>query len=322
MKAKADRQFSVKNKSLVLTLDPSTGPRIFLLSAMLILMLVSCTRRLTAPASALDDDSVDNAYKLIWSDEFNIDGPPNEENWNYEIGFIRNEEAQYYQPENAFCENGNLIIEARREPRVNPIYDPVKTWDWKKVRDTAEYTSACLRTDNKQTFQYGRFEMRARIDTAIGLWPAFWTLGIEGEWPGCGEVDILEYYRGNFLTNVCWARKERFRPHWDSERTPISQFQDSTWADSFHVWRMDWTPRSIALYMDDILLNRTALRRTMNRYGPRVNPMQQPHFILINLAIGGLHGGDPSETSFPRRMEVDYVRVYQIPDQDTGPRTN
>ncbi|GAB4458183.1 MAG: hypothetical protein OHK0029_19110 [Armatimonadaceae bacterium] len=137
-------------------------------------------------------------WKLVWSDEFNENGRPNPRNWVYETGFVRNQEFQWYQPENARCENGFLIIEGKRERKPNPNYEAGSN-DWKKNREFAEYTAASLKTTGLHAWKFGRFEMRAQIDTRPGLWPAFWTLGVDGEWPRNGEVDIMEYYRGNCL---------------------------------------------------------------------------------------------------------------------------
>src|SRR4051812_41199328 len=96
-------------------------------------------------------------YKLVWADEFNKDGRPDSSNWNYEKGFVRNNEAQWYQSENAFCKNGYLIIEARKENRPNPNYIEGSN-DWRKNRPQINYTSSCLLTRGLQSWQYGRFE--------------------------------------------------------------------------------------------------------------------------------------------------------------------
>jgi beta-glucanase (GH16 family) len=248
--------------------------------------------------------------KLVWSDEFNENGKPNPQNWVFENGFVRNEEFQWYQPDNAFCENGFLIIEGRRERKPNPNYDPTSN-DWKKKREFIEYTSSSLKTVGLHSWQYGRFEMRARIETRPGLWPAFWTLGNEGEWPRNGEIDIMEFYRGKLLANVAWGTKTRWVAKWDSATKTIESFNDPDWSKKFHVWRMDWDKNEIKLYVDDILLNTTDLKTTINGDDGKTNPFHQPHYILVNLAIGGQNGGDPSSTPFPTRYVVDYIRVYQ-----------
>jgi len=251
-------------------------------------------------------------YMLVWSDEFDVDGRPNPENWGFEQGLVRNREAQFYQPENAWVEEGRLIIEARREQVANPRYRP-GSQDWPQVVREAEYTAASLLTRGRRSWQYGRFEMRGKIDVRSGLWPAWWTLGVNGEWPSSGEIDIMEYYRGKLLANVAWGTQRRWRARWDSQTVDIAELGGEEWANEFHVWRMDWCEDFIRLYVDDRLLNETDLSKTVNPDG--TNPFHQPHYMLLNVAIGGDNGGDPSATEFPSRFEVDWVRVWQrIPE--------
>jgi beta-glucanase (GH16 family) len=249
-------------------------------------------------------------YRLVWADEFNQDGRPDPRNWTYEQGFVRNQELQWYQPDNARCANGRLVIEGRKERIRNPGYDP-KSTSWRRNRESAQYTSACLITRGRHQWTYGRFEMRGRIDTRPGLWPAFWALGTARRWPACGEIDMMEYYRGQLLANACWASGRRLAPAWDTFKKPLDQFGDPDWSSKFHVWRMDWDQDNIKLYVDDELLNTIELTKTINPDREKSNPFHEPHYILLNLAIGGQAGGDPSKTEFPARFEVDYVRVYQ-----------
>lgn len=253
--------------------------------------------------------------KLVWSDEFDKDGRPDPNNWTYERGFVRNQELQWYQPENARCENGMLIIEGRRQRKENPRYR-ADGRDWRQNREYAEYTSSSLTTRRLHSWKFGRFEMRGRIDTRPGLWPAFWTLGIEGPWPSNGEIDIMEYYRGVLLANAAWATEKRSVPKWDDIRKPITEFNDPNWSEKFHIWRMDWDADSIKLYVDDLLLNEVDLSKTINEDKEGKNPFHQPHYIILNLAIGGNSGGDPSNTKFPAKFEVDYVRIYQKQTED------
>jgi beta-glucanase (GH16 family) len=249
-------------------------------------------------------------YKLVWADEFNNDGPPDEANWKPEIGFVRNHEQQWYQGANAYCKDGKLFIEAKAEKIKNPKYVPNSN-NWKENREYSEYTSASIVTAKKQTWQYGRFEIKAKIDTRSGLWPAFWTLGNQGRWPENGEIDIMEFYRGMLLANACWGSAEDYKATWSTTKKPITDFNDAQWSDKFHTWRMDWDDKSIKLYVDDLLLNAIDLEKTYNVKEPKLNPFRQPHYILLGMAIGGDNGGDPSKTIFPARYEIDYVRVYQ-----------
>lgn len=250
---------------------------------------------------------------IVWNDEFNTNGNPDPANWIYEKGFVRNQELQWYKPDNANCADGLLIIEGRREQVKNPGYSAGSA-NWKTSREFAEYTSASIQTRGLHQWQFGRFEIRARIDTAWGSWPAIWTLGISGGWPSGGEIDIMEFYRikgvPTILANFAWGTSKRGVGKWDDLKKPLDDFtsKDPDWTKKFHVWRMDWNKDSISLFLDDQLLNTTLLNQTINPDG--FNPFLQPHYILLNLAIGG-NGGDPARTMFPIKYEVDYVRVYQ-----------
>jgi len=247
-------------------------------------------------------------WKLAWSDEFNRDGRPDPAKWTYETGFVRNQELQWYQPENAWCKKGLLIIEARRERKKNPDFAAGST-NWKTNREYADYTSACLVTRGLASWRYGRFEMRGRIDTRAGLWPAFWSTGVEGRWPHNGEIDIMEYYRNTLLANLIWAGRGGYRTASFTTRKPIASFADPDWSGKFHVWRMDWDEKRIVITVDGEVLNDSDLDQAANPDG--TNGFRQAQSILLNLAVGGTAGGDPSATQFPARFEVDYVRIYQ-----------
>ena len=264
-----------------------------------LLLNLSCAAQPMTPVTSPPTSTGTSEWRLVWADEFNTDGAPDPKNWRFEQGFVRNNELQWYQPDNARCQNGMLVIEARRDGRPNPNYKAGST-NWKTSRPTIDYTAASLNTNGLQKWQYGRFEMRGRIDTRAGLWPAFWTLGTSGEWPSNGEIDIMEYYRGMLL-----AAK------WSSTKKALTTCNDSNWAQQFHVWRMDCDESAIKLYVDDQLLNEVKLTDTINGDGSGKNPFKQPHYVLLNLALGGDNGGDPAPTQFPAKFEVDYVRVYQ-----------
>ncbi|MEI7502207.1 MAG: family 16 glycosylhydrolase [Paludibacter sp.] len=254
-----------------------------------------------------------SGMNLVFSEEFNNEGKPNPANWGYETGFKRNEELQWYLSDNANCTTGRLLIEGKRASFANPNYVAGST-DWKTNRKTVNYTSSCILSKDKQSWLFGRFEIRARIDTSMGSWPAIWTLGVTKEWPSNGEIDLMEFYRisaaPTVLANVAWGTTVRWTAKWDSFKKPLSTLlaQDANWPKKYHVWRMDWTSDSIRLYVDDALYNYTLLNQTINADGS--NPFLQAQYMLLNLALGA-NGGDPSKTLFPIKYEVDYVRVYQ-----------
>lgn len=253
------------------------------------------------------DITVPPGYKLVWHDEFDADGAPDPANWKFEQGFVRNNEDQWYQRDNASVKDGLLVIEARKERVKNPNYSAGSS-DWKTSREYAEYTSSSMMTSGLQSWQYGRFEMRARIPTSAGMWPAWWTLGVSGEWPSNGEIDIMEYYNSKVLANVACGTSTRWQAKWDSATKSLSSL-GANWSSDFHVWRMDWDDQNIKLYLDDQQLNSSALADMLNADGK--SPFKQKAYMIVNLAIGGDNGGDPSKTAFPQRYEVDYLRVFQ-----------
>lgn len=279
---------------------------------LLIWISIACSSKAIPQKSDGSLAHAHEGYALVWQDEFETDGKPNSDFWSYEEGLVRNNELQYYQAENANVKDGYLIIEGKRERIRNKAFEAGHS-DWRKNTEHAEYSAASIHTRGKKTFQYGIFEIRARIDTALGMWPAIWTLGISKPWPANGEIDIMEFYRvagePTILANAAWASESK-RAEWDEAKIHLGLFlkKDPEWAEKFHVWRMDWSVDAIKLYLDGELLNEIDLSKTLNP--DDFNPFHQPHYLLLNLAIGS-NGGDPAATSFPRKYELDYVRVYQ-----------
>jgi beta-glucanase (GH16 family) len=250
---------------------------------------------------------------LVWNEEFNAEVKPHPSSWRYEIGYVRNQELQWYQPDNARITGGLLLIEARKQRIKNPYYTAGSS-DWRKSRQFTQYTSSSIQTRGLHEWKFGRFEIRARIDTAAGSWPAIWTLGLKGRWPSNGEIDIMEFYRikgtPTILANFAWGTEKQNVAKWDDLKKPLSDFtsKDPGWVQKFHVWRLDWDNLSMRIYLDNQLINDVRLAETVNPDGS--NPFLQPHYLLLNLAIGA-NGGDPSKSKFPITFEVDWVRVYQ-----------
>ncbi|WP_341227785.1 glycoside hydrolase family 16 protein [uncultured Arcticibacterium sp.] len=255
-----------------------------------------------------------NGKKLVWHDEFNKQGKPDPENWSHENGFKRNNELQWYQEDNAKMDKGVLNITAKRVKKVNPTYRKSSN-DWKTSRPEINFTSSSIHSKGKREFQYGTFLIRAKLDSTLGSWPAIWTLGIKKPWPSNGEIDIMELYRVNnqatILGNIAWGTNQAYRAKWDERKIPLTHFleQDPDWINKFHIWRMDWTENHIKIFLDDELINEVKLSETLNPDG--FNPFKQPHYLLLNLAIGGNNGGAPRQETKTIKYEVDYVRVYQ-----------
>ena len=269
----------------------------------------------SAPASDPFAPNPPDGMKLVWSDEFDADGRPDPANWTYETGYVRNHEAQWYRPESAEVRDGCLVITA--EHHEPPLPNP-RTNRWMGFggdNRPVEYTSACLITKGLHSFQYGRIEARIKAPLMEGSWPAFWTLGVSESWPSCGEIDIFEYYKETVLANFCWAAPGgAWTPEWNTVRTPLDRFlkDDPDWADRFHVYAMDWDENRIVLSVDGVPVNDSSIAEVRNaRFRSVANPFHQPHYLLVNLALGGDSGGDVTAIPFPVRMYVDYVRVYR-----------
>lgn len=252
-----------------------------------------------------DDCLAAGQWELVWSDEF--DGPTiDSENWTFEIGTGSggwgNGEWQYYtaRPENARIENNALVIEARREDYAN-----------------RKYTSARLKTQGKQSFQYGRIEARIKMPTGgHGIWPAFWMLGeniTEVGWPRCGEIDIVEMMSNSLEDNRTASGAMHYA---DINGNHVyhtgSRSISKPLSDQFRIYAVEWDPTGISWYLDDArYFAKTAWTSSV---GPFPAPFNQPFFILLNFAVGS-RWWDPAVTEatvpFPQRMFVDYVRVYR-----------
>ncbi|MBK8803761.1 MAG: glycoside hydrolase family 16 protein [Fibrobacteres bacterium] len=287
-----------------------------LLGSTLVLVCIASMRSFPADPTLADTDAPPDrpGMKLVWSEEFAKDGAPDPAVWNFEKGFARNEELQWYQSQNATCKGGVLRIEGRKERLANPNYAAGSS-SWKTNRQYAEYTSSSLSSSGKKQFQYGKWEVRARLDGQSGSWPAIWTLGASGEWPTNGEVDLMEFYPNSgapaLHANVAWGTATRWSAKWSSKVRSLSSFtsKDPDWLKKFHVWTMDWNADTVKLSLDGQVLNTTLTSQTINADG--TNPYRdRPQYMMLNLAMGA-NGGDPSKGSFPMVYEVDYVRVYQ-----------
>lgn len=284
---------------------------------LLSLSLLALSMLASAQVTEKTDLTMSKDWQMVWHDEFDGSGPLNTDIWEAERGFMRNEEYQWYQQKNAYRQDGVLVLEGRLDSIPNPRYREGSN-RWQENRPYAKYSSASVNTRRSYSFLYGRMEVRARIPAVIGSWPAIWLLGTKGEWPSNGEIDVMEYYHVNgkphILANAAWGNDKRYSAVWNSKKIPYRHFLelDPYWGEKYHVWLMDWTPEYIRIYLDGELLNDIDLSKTINgKIGNHENPFHAPQYILLDLAIGGINGGEPVADAFPMRYEVDYVRVYQ-----------
>jgi beta-glucanase (GH16 family) len=234
-----------------------------------------------------------NSKKLVW--EENFDGIKlNEFVWNFELGDgcpsicgWGNNEAQIYTKENHELKDGLLIIHPKKENN--------------------KYTSTRITTKDKKEFLYGRMEVRAKLPTGKGLWPAFWMLGSnisEVGWPQCGEIDILEYVGKN--PNTIYTTLHTKDSHGESKNSKITKITDIE--NGFHIYAIDWNKDKIDFYVDEKLVYNFA----PNTETEEIWPFNQPFYFLINVAIGGNFGGPAIDDSvFPQSFEIDYIKVYQ-----------
>ena len=254
-------------------------------------------------------------WKLVWSDEFNFPGLPDANKWNYESGFIRNRELQYYtkaRKENARVENGTLIIESRKEKFKNPNYRPDTTRrrSWNVSREYADYTSASLITYGKASWCYGRIEVRAKLPTGRGTWPAIWTLGTNIRkvgWPTCGEIDIMENVGFNpdkIHGNIHTKKYNHVRGTSKGSSIKVSKS-----FKNFHVYAIEWSEDRIDFYVDDNKYFTYENEET----GEAAWPYDKEQYLILNTAIGGAWGGQKGidDSIFPQKFYIDYVRVYQ-----------
>ena len=274
----------------------------------ILLLLVSC--RNEKPVTGSLDKT--GKWKLVWHDEFNGRGLPDDTKWNFEEGFIRNRELQYYtkeREENVRVEKGCLVIEARKEKIKNPDYTPGSDL-WKNNREFAEYSSGSINTHGKESFTYGRIEARIKLPHGGGVWPAFWTLGDDHpglKWPDCGEIDILEYFGGekpNQVESNMHFGNQGLHQH----RQGIFPTQGPP--EGFHIYAIEWFRDSVDFYFDDHKYWSFPVALADDG---TVNAYRKPHYILMNFALGGsAAAGKVDESLLPQKYLIDYVRVYEL----------
>ena len=249
------------------------------------------------PSDDKSDSLKVEGFNLVWNDEFNVDGKPDDTKWDYDIGGHGwgNNELQYYTSDsvNVRVNNGKLEIEAHYYPN-----------------STVEYTSARIVTKSKGDWLYGRVEVKAKLPAGLGTWPAIWMLPTDweyGGWPASGEIDIMEHvgYEPNVVHGT--VHTEAFN------HSIGTQFGDQltipTAISDFHIYAIEWSEDKIDFYIDD---NKYFTFNNVN-LTYKEWPFDKRFHLIMNIAFGGNWGGAQGidNSIFPVQMDVEYVRVYE-----------
>lgn len=234
-------------------------------------------------------------HHLVWSDEFNYTGTPDTASWSYETGDHGwgNNEIQNYttSPDNAMVKDGKLIIRA--------------------IKNNGTWTSARLITKNKVDFLYGKMEIRAKLPTGKGTWPAIWMLSTDwsyGGWPASGEIDIMEHVGYDPGVVHATVHTESYNHVIGTQVGKNISVPD--YADAFHNYIIEWSADKIDVYLDDIKYFTFNNDKTGNF---ATWPFDKRFHLIMNIAVGGNWGGaqgidpDLSEAA----MEIEYVRLYE-----------
>lgn len=243
-------------------------------------------------------NTITSNAKLVWSEEFNYKGLPDSSKWSFNVGGHGwgNNEQQFYTDKdttNTYVGSGTLKIIARKQHKEN-----------------REYTSARLVSKNLAEFKYGKIEIRAKLPSGRGTWPAIWMLGKnidEATWPKCGEIDIMEHVGYNKDSIFGTIHTEAYN-HMKGTQKGKGIFISKPY-DEFHIYSINWTPEKIDFMVDGVVYNHIDNEHlSVDKW-----PFDQPFFFIINLAVGGGWGGKKGidETIFPATLEIDYIRVFQ-----------
>lgn len=253
---------------------------------------------------------VTSAQTLVWEEKFKS-STINPQTWTYDMGDgcdqdlcnWGNSELQYYtkHTKNARIEKGHLVIEAHKEALKNK-----------------PFTSARLKTEGRMQFKYGTVEARIKLPNVNqGVWPAFWTLGAVGNWPARGEIDMMEVGSKEALKDSTGNLRVSSAAHWSKAdgSHDFNMFYTISAVDlskDYHLYKMVWTPQFIKMYLDNVEYYSFDIS---GGAAANVSEFHNPHYLLLNLAVGGAYTGIYTEgginANFPSQMCVDYIKLYQ-----------
>lgn len=240
-------------------------------------------------------------YELFWGDEFEYTGKPDSTKWGYDLGSENggwgNNERQYYTDrlDNASVDNGNLTITAKKESYSG-----------------YQYTSARLVTKNNADFTYGYFEVKAKLASGLGTWPAIWMLptdNVYGGWPNSGEIDIMEMVgkRPNHVLGSIHTRDYNWYNGVEVSKGGSLDVDDTI--NEYNTYGIEWTSDFIKFYIND----EAYFTFSNNDNGEFEQwPFDQDFHFILNIAMGGTLGGNISAGFVETSMVVDYVRVYKL----------
>ena len=319
-------------------------------AGMVVAMGVTCaaaaegdTSKLGADKKTVGDTNVSpisgKIYTLKWLDDFSGESL-SMDNWTHQT---RSSKPQIFvqRPQNVEVKDGSLHLIVRKEDQQ--YTGDIEPWITEDKRVTSDYTAGGINSKDKQAFQYGRFEIRAKLPYSYSLWPAFWTMGVKRGWPWGGEIDIAEFVGG---TKDGQYRDAEYHSclHWSDPAVPNERAwgtnkyipqdaPDSLWnltdtkmyhgaqfrlpsyaegkgeklADAWHVYGMEWTDKEIKFYCDDTVFHTVDITKTSMR-----EAYHQPHYIILNNHLGGDWPGFPNEkTVLPQEFVIDWVKVWQ-----------
>lgn len=253
-------------------------------------------------------------WKLVWNDEFDYSGTPDNSKWSFDTEGNNwdwgNNEAQNYTPadkKNAWVEDGNLIIEARKE-----------RYTWHGDGQTKEYTSARLFTKGKGDWLYGKVEVKALLPTGRGMWPAIWMLSTDdtyGGWPNSGELDIMENVGHDPNKIHCNIHTEAYNHKNGTNKG--NTVTTSSPSQNWHIYSMEWDAEKVIFFLD----GNQVFRFDNEHKSYKEWPYDKRFHLLLNIAVGGSWGGEQGidDGIFPQKMLVDYVRVYQYGEVEDDP---
>ena len=297
--------------------------------------LLALTGAAQLPVETATQPSEQQRWTLAWSDEFNgtkIDPA----RWGFDIDCWGggNAERQCYTDSrrNAQVANGRLVITARREHATGPALPQAQRATARDPAETVsrEYTSARLTTRGKAAWRYGRIEVRARLPQGQGTWPAIWMLPEQdkyGAWAASGEIDILEAVNLGVNCAVCAGGREdtilgtlHFGKVWPENTFASTEIHEPAVLSGFHTFAVEWEPAQITWLVDGrVYAQRRASEWFSGGSAAPGAPFDQPFHLILNLAIGGKLAegrgiGGVQNNDFPKRFEIDWVRVWRGPD--------